>query len=136
MFASEKTWGDEKKTISGRVLLRIIYERYAIDLKSRGTYYTFKDVMNCKAGHDLEEFLQRWDATLYYCWIEPPAELIHHCFFEQIRYFKELKRKIRYYEDDIEEDHADHTYEWLRKIAKQAIEKKRQKRNANERSSS
>ena len=84
----------------------------------------------------MEEFLQRWDATLYYCWIEPPLELIHFCFYEQIKGFKELKRKIRYYDEDIEESHEDHTYEWLRKIVKQAIEKKRQKRNANERSAS
>ena len=51
MMASEKCWKEKGVCIAGRVLLRMIYSRFAIDMSRNGTFYTYRDVTNLSLIH-------------------------------------------------------------------------------------
>ena len=105
---------DEGKIIKGRQIMFSIQEKFKTDSR-RSQMYNITHLAAIEYGGDelAAVFKTKWDKVLLQMKRKPDPEDLKILFADQLRKSKKLLDEDIAHFDRVDEDHADHSYEWL-----------------------
>ena len=117
---------NQGRSARGRVLLQIVFNHYSSG-KNAEPMYDINHLQEISLkGEHLEAFRNNWLMVLSELRTQPDPDILRHCYFRQIQYFKPLAEDISHYRRAKHlPDKSDYSFEYLFESANRYLLMKR-----------